>query len=215
MMKPDSDTTILLLVRHGATTANERKPYILQGCSIDLPLSSNGERQAAAVGRFLAGFPVNRVYCSTMLRARQTAQEIASKHGLEIQPIEGIIECAVGKWEGMDWDSIKAQYPAEAHEFLSDPGTNAYLGGESYGDVQRRVLPVFEGLLEKHRGEVIVVVAHNVVNRVYTASLMKLELRQAKDLHQQNCCVNVIQRGLFGTHLVTMNSTFHLETPPV
>lgn len=214
-MQPQPDSTILLLVRHGATTANEKKPYILQGCSIDLPLSPNGEKQASAVARFLAGFPINRVYCSTMLRARQTATAIASKHDLEIEPIEGITECAVGKWEGMDWDSIKAQYPEEAHRFLSDPGSNAYLGGESYGDVRDRVLPVFEALLEKHRGEIIVVVAHNVVNRVYTASLMNLELKHAKDLHQSNCCVNVIQRGLFGTHLVTMNSTFHLETPPV
>ena len=151
----------------------------------------------------------------TMLRARQTATAIASKHDLEIEPIEGITECAVGKWEGMDWESIKARYPDEAHLFLSDPGVNPYLGGESYGDVERRVSPVFDRLLDAHRGEVIVVVAHNVVNRVYVSKLLKLELKHAKDLHQQNCCVNVVMRGPAGTHLITMNSTFHLETAPV
>jgi len=211
MMQPPPDTTILLLVRHGATTANEQKPYILQGSSIDLPLSPNGERQAKSVGKFLSGMPIKRVYCSTMLRARQTAGEIAWHHKLEIVPLEGLQECAVGEWEGMDWESIKAKYPEEAHRFLSDPAENSYLGGESYSDVRGRVVPIFERLLEEHRGELIVVVAHNVVNRVYTADLMKLDLKRAKDLHQSNCCVNIIQRSEAGTHLITMNSVFHLD----
>lgn len=210
-MQPTPDSTILLLVRHGATTANEQKPYILQGSSIDLPLSPNGEKQAAAVAKFLSTYPVKRVYCSTMLRARQTAGQIAGHHQLEIKPLEGIQECAVGQWEGMDWESIKAKYPEECHRFLSNPAENAYLGGESYGDVRNRVVPIFDQLLEKHQGELIVVVAHNVVNRVYVSDLMKLDLKLAKDLHQANCCVNLIQRSPAGTHLISMNSIFHLD----
>lgn len=210
-MQPPPDSTILLLVRHGATTANEQKPYILQGSSIDLPLSPNGEMQAASVGKFLSGFPIKRVYCSTLLRARQTATAIAGHHQLNIEPLDGIQECAVGLWEGMDWESIKAKYPEESHCFLSDPAVNPYLGGESYGDVLQRVGPIFDRLLRDNQGEVIVVVAHNVVNRVYVADLLKLDLNKAKDLHQSNCCVNLVQRSQAGTHLLTMNSTFHLD----
>lgn len=211
-MQPQPDSTILILVRHGATTANEQKPYILQGSSIDLPLSPNGEKQAEAVADFLSTFPIGRIYCSTMLRARQTAGEIARRHSLEIASLPEIVECGVGLWEGMDWESIKEQFPEESHRFLANPADNAYLGGESYGDVLRRVGPVFERLLELHRGEIVVVVAHNVVNRVYVADLLKLDLKLAKDLHQSNCCVNVIQRSRAGTHLITMNSTFHLDS---
>lgn len=212
---PPPDTTLLLLVRHGATSANEQKPYILQGDSMDLPLSPNGQEQARAVGNFLAPFPVKHVYCSTMLRARQTAGEIARHHHLEIQPIDGITECAVGKWEGMDWTSIEAQYPEECRRFLENPAEIPYLGGESYGDVQRRVMPILERLLDQHRGKLITVVAHNVVNRVIISQLLGFELKRAKELHQQNCCVNLIQKDSQETTLLTMNSIFHLHKMPV
>lgn len=215
LFSPPPDTTLLLLVRHGATTANEQRPYILQGDSIDLPLSPNGREQARAVGEFLAQFPVKRVFCSTMLRARETAGAIAKHHSLQAQPVEGITECAVGRWEGMDWASIEAQYPEECRQFLENPAEVPYLGGESYGDVQKRVMPILDRLLEQHAGELITVVAHNVVNRVVISHLMGLELKRAKELHQQNCCVNLIQRSPQGTTLLTMNSIFHLHKMPV
>lgn len=210
LFPPSTDATLLLLVRHGATTANEQKPYILQGNSIDLPLSQNGQRQAASVARFLAEFPLKHVYSSTMLRARETAGLIAQHHGLQPRTVDGIVECGVGAWEGMDWESIAQKYPEECRRFQENPAEVPYLGGESYGDVLRRVEPVFEHLLEQHRGETIVVVAHNVVNRVWVARLLGLDIKRAKELHQHNCCVNVIQRDPLGTRLLTMNSMFHL-----
>src|SRR5262249_52537858 len=77
----DTDETWLYLVRHGATEANERTPYILQGNSIDLPLSGTGQKQAQAVAAFLHPFKIRRVYSSAMIRARQTAEAIASAVG--------------------------------------------------------------------------------------------------------------------------------------
>jgi len=208
-----SETTRLLLIRHGATAANERRPYILQGKGIDLPLSPAGERQAAALARFLRQRPVHGVYTSTLYRARQTAHVIAAPHGLAVQPVPGIGECDVGRWEGLSWESIETRDPDHCRRFLEDPSQVAYPGGESYADVLARVKPVFDRLLDVHRGETIAVVAHNIVNRVYVAHLLGIELRRAKELHQQNACINLIVRGPAGTELVTMNSTFHLPEP--
>src|SRR5690348_16064023 len=82
-MKPtDQDLTWVYLVRHGATEANERVPYILQGNSIDLALSGRGECQAQALATFLKRFAIARVYTSTMRRARQTAEAIAREQAL-------------------------------------------------------------------------------------------------------------------------------------
>jgi broad specificity phosphatase PhoE len=82
--------------------------------------------------------------------------------------------------------------------------------GESYGDVLNRARPIVGGLLAKHRGEAIALVGHNVVNRVYVADLMGLDLRRARELEQSNCCVNVVEARNSKTVLLTMNSTFHL-----
>ena len=203
--------TQLLLVRHGTTDANVRVPYILQGSSIDLPLNDNGRRQAQQVAEFLAAFPVKHVYSSPLQRANETARSIAERHRLNVTQIAEITECHVGLWEGKDWDTIARETPEAYRLFHDDPATHPYLGGESYTDVLRRSLPTFERLLQQHLGETIVVVAHNIVNRAFTAHLMGLDLRKAKGLAQDNCCVNVIQHAAGKSTLLTMNSLFHLQ----
>lgn len=213
--KPPAGTTYLYLIRHGATPANEQRPYILQGDGIDLGLSSAGQKQAADVAAFLSDFPIDHVYCSPMIRARETAAAIAAPHGKQPIPVDDLVECCVGMWEGLDWETIKQRDPEPARLFLENPADNPYFGGESYGDTLRRVRPVLDELLSKHRGESIVVVAHNVVNRVYLAALMGLEIRRAKDLRQQNACVNLITQDEQTTSLVTLNCVFHLSERPL
>lgn len=213
--RPPSDTTYLYLVRHGATAANEQLPYILQGDAIDIPLSPTGERQAAAVARFFRDFPIDRVYCSHLQRACQTAAAISAPHNLQTEIVEGLAECNVGCWEGLDWDTIRTRYPRECHLFHDNPAENPYMGGESYTDVLRRTQPVLQTLLEKHRGQSIVVVSHSVVIRAYTSALLGVPLRSAKALRQQNGCVNFITDSSAGTILFTFNSIFHLDQLPL
>lgn len=203
--------TQLMLVRHGTTEANVRVPYILQGSSIDLPLNDNGRRQAQQVADFLSNYPIRQVYSSPLQRAAETAAAIAERHTLSVTPIAEITECHVGVWEGKDWDTIAREAPEEYRLFHEDPSAHPYLGGESYSDVLRRAWPVFERLLQQHVGETIVVVAHNIVNRALCAHLMGLDLRKAKGLAQDNCCVNIIHHADGKSTLVTMNSVFHLR----
>jgi len=212
---PPPDTTYLYLIRHGATPPNEQRPYILQGSGIDLSLSPSGQRQASEVAQFLSSFPLDHIYCSSMIRARETAAAIAQPHGIELKPLTSIVECSVGRWEGLDWESIKLRDSEAYRLFIENPAENPYLGGESYRDVLNRVLPVFQDLLEQHRGQSIAVVAHNVVNRVFLAALLGIELRRAKELRQQNACVNLIARDAHTTSVVTMNSIFHLTEAPL
>ncbi|MFM9960204.1 MAG: histidine phosphatase family protein [Planctomycetaceae bacterium] len=208
--------TQMLLVRHGTTDANVRVPYILQGSTVDLPLNENGRRQAQQVAEFLAPFPVKHVYSSPLQRANETARRIAERHRLAVTQIAEITECHVGVWESKDWNTIAREDPEACRLFHDDPATHPYLGGESYTDVLRRVLPAFERLLQQHLGETIVVVAHNIVNRAFAAHLLGLELRKAKGLAQDNCCVNVIHHDAGKSTLLTMNSVFHLQsTQPI
>lgn len=229
MSHPKSDPTWLYLVRHGATEANERVPYILQGNALDLPLSAQGEREARALATFLKRLPVSRVYSSTMRRARQTAEAIGTSLGIEPLVAEDLHECDVGIWEGLDWGTIAREYPQEHRRFVDDPGNNPYMGGESYGQVLLRSRPAIERLLVAHQGESIVVVAHNVVNRGLLAGMLGLELRLAPTIPQGNGCVNLVkytpptpsvatehQGGASakrngGCTLVTLNSLFHLD----
>ncbi len=206
-----AETTLLYLVRHGATDANLQKPAVLQGRGLNGSLSAIGRQQAEAVGRFFAGLKIDHVYASPMSRARETAAAIAEHHQHDVQPLDDIMEVDVGQWEGHDWGTIMQNHPLEYAAFMEDPGQHAYLGGESYGDVQRRVQPVLQSLLEKHVGESVVVVAHNVVNRVYLAGLLGLDLKFAKGIRQTNTGVNLIRHRRGETELMTLNAHFHLN----
>ncbi|MDB4731804.1 histidine phosphatase family protein, partial [bacterium] len=166
-----SQQTLMYLIRHGATLQNEHRPVILQGNGIDGPLSPTGQKQANEVAEALVNKKIQAVYASPMKRAQQTAIQVAERHSLAVQTIPEIHEVDVGEWEGKTWIEIMENDRELYNAFMSDP-TCAYRGGESFHDVLNRVQKQFDRLLQEHQGETIAVVAHNVVNRVYLASLL-------------------------------------------
>ena len=206
--------TIIYLMRHGETAENACRPFILQGNALNGPLSENGRRQAAALAGVLESVPFAAVFASPMLRAQQTAQAVIGPRPLEIETSKGIEEVNVGKWERLSWDQIVAQYPTESAEFLANPGTVPYLGGESYVDVQKRTLPVLEDLAHRYAGHTIGIVAHNVVNKSILASILQLPISRARSLHQTNCCINIIRWKESGPEVEVLNSDLHVRHLP-
>lgn len=204
--------TRMYLARHGATAANLRRPYVLQGSHADNPLSETGKAQAAALARMLADKPIAAVYSSKMARAFDTAEFVATRHRLSPTPLAGLQEIDVGQWEGRNWAEIEAHDPSAYADFIAAPGTTPYHGGESYADVLARSEPVLEELLRRHEGESIVVIAHNVVIRAFTAHVMGLDLNLAKNIRQTNCGVNVIDYAADkgGIGLTTLNADDHV-----
>lgn len=206
--------THLVLIRHGATVSNEAKPPRLQGAGIDLELSAAGEQQAAALAELLPRFAPAAVYSSHLRRARQTAERIAAACGLENRLVENLQETAVGQWEGKDWPTIEREFPEAFRLFKQDCGTHPHFGGESYGDVQRRIEPLLLDLMHRHAGKTFAVVAHGVVNRTFLAKYLPYPLHQAPSIPQMNGCINVI-RSLHGKiRVLTYNSILHLPPWP-
>ena len=132
-------------------------------------------------------------------------------HGLDAQTVEALTECDVGRWEGLDWGSIRAREPESYHRFMKDPAAFGYPGGESLGDVYDRARPELERLLETHAGGSILVVAHNVVNRTFLAVLLGLTPGQARRVSLDNCGISVVLREDGRTTVTTLNAAFHLQ----
>lgn len=204
-----SHPTLMYLIRHGATHQNEQRPIVLQGNGIDGPLSALGEQQANEVADALRKKSINAVYASPMARAQQTAMRVAEQHRLPVQTIPEIHEVNVGDWEGQTWTQIMENEPDHYDRFMQDP-TCAYRGGESFQDVLERVKGQFDSLLQRHQGQAFAVVAHNVVNRVYLASILHGNLDRSRQVLQANCCVNVIRQKKETPEVVTLNSVLHL-----
>jgi broad specificity phosphatase PhoE len=184
---------LLYLVRHGATANNLATPPVLQGCRANPPLSAIGLRQARETAIHLAACELSAVYSSPLLRARQTAIEIATPRRLPVTEEPVLIECDVGWWEGLSWRQIAAEFPDAHRRFHEDPSTYPYLGGETLEQVRRRVIPFLDRLLAGNLGRRVVVVAHNVVNRVYLAHCLGVSLARARSVPQANCGVNLLR----------------------
>ena len=145
-----------------------------------------------------------------MLRATQTAAIVAAPQGLCPEPVEALAECDVGRWEGLDWQTIR-HLDADAHRhFTLDPATHGYPGGESLADVHRRVAPALERLLARHSGESLLVVTHQVVLRVLLAGLLGLPLCRARDLCFDNASLSVVSSDASHTTVLAVNDITHL-----
>ena len=207
---PAPDTCWLFLVRHGATENNRARPPRLQGRRGDPGLSVQGQEEARATGDLLAGRPIDVVFSSPLLRARQTAAAIARPHGLSVELVDDLIEVDVGQWEGRPWDEIE-QTDREAYRlFMSDAGVHPYLGGENLNTVQARAVPALERLMAENLGRTVVAVAHNCVNRCCLAHLLNLPLAKYRSIPQDNCGVNLLRYRDGRGELVTLNAVSHL-----
>jgi broad specificity phosphatase PhoE len=203
--------TVLYLLRHAATEANLARPARLQGRSHNPPLAPLGVRQAKATRDFLAIRPIDHCYCSPLLRAVQTATIVAAPYSLNPQALDGLIECDVGRWEGLDWGTIRSRDPEDYQRFMARPARHGYPGGETFADVYRRTAETLEDLLGRHRGEAILVVAHHIVNRTYLAGLLGLSPDQARQVTLDNCGISVVVREGPTTAVSTLNAAFHLQ----
>lgn len=205
--------TLLYLIRHGATEANQAG--ILQGRGVDHPLSDLGKSQAERTAHALAEHSIKAVYCSPLKRAHETAVAIAKPHvvastGLTVEVIEELAEVNVGRWEGLTWQQIQTEQPEDYDRFVNTNGEVGYPGGETFTQVYERISTALNALYDRHAGELFAVVAHSVVNRCYLATLLGREPHRGRDILQSNCGVNVIRRREGKLRVATLNSGLHL-----
>lgn len=198
-------STLLFLLRHGATGHNLEKPYRLQGSNVDVELAPVGFQQAAAAAALLQSVPLRAVYSSPLKRALQTADIVSRPHGLAVKAIPALHEGSVGRWENRTWDEIKAQEPVAYQQFIDNPGVHGYAGGENFTQVLQRVRPVLHDLLHQHQGQAIAVVGHQIVNRVLVADIMGLGMTQARVMKFANAGITLISEDAGKPILVSLN----------
>jgi broad specificity phosphatase PhoE len=208
---PNVNTTIMFLVRHAATLNNVARPPKIQGQGEDVGLSQEGLRQAGETAQFLREQPIDLAFSSPLARAMETATVIAEPHGQKPEAVGPLIEVNVGRWEGRSWVDIEREEPDAYGRFINDPATFGYAGGENLMQVQQRVLPAVHQLLAAHVGQLILVVGHNVVNRVLLATLLDVPLAKARGIDQDNCGINVIRMRNEQIKVLSTNVAFHLH----
>ena len=161
--------TRLLLIRHAETST----PDVFHGAESDIGLSAWGEHQAMRLGESLKDQGAHALYCSAMQRAVATARPIGAACGLTAVIVPQLHERKIGPLSGLSRETGWEIYAESKRRWISGDLEFTHPGGESFADIRRRVLPVFEELQTRHRGETLIVVAHGVVIRVVLLSLLE------------------------------------------
>ena len=100
----------LYIFRHGQTNGNVNN--IVQGAGVDIPLNETGHKQAQNLAQKLQPEKLDIIYSSPMIRARETAQTVASVSKIPVEVMPGLEEVHYGEAEGM--------YSEEAHQKYAD-----------------------------------------------------------------------------------------------
>jgi broad specificity phosphatase PhoE len=129
----------LILVRHGESTWNAEE--LLQG-QLDPPLSERGREQSRALAAVLDGVPEERIVCSDLGRARETA-ELLGVRPARYDPRWREID--VGEWGGRPAAEIDAQ-GSELTNWRGGPRKAP--SGESWEDFSARVAGAVDELIE-------------------------------------------------------------------
>ena len=147
----------LFLVRHGESTANEINRF---AGTIDAPLTALGEAQARRAGEDWGAGDIDRVYLSPLLRARQTAEIIATALGMAVETDQRLSDIR----SGFDGRPV-ADYLAA---IAADPVDARVDGGESLRDYQHRV-GGFLRWLRVQPFACVLIVAHEETLRILEA----------------------------------------------
>ncbi|NKX51578.1 MSMEG_4193 family putative phosphomutase [Arthrobacter deserti] len=148
-------STLLLLVRHGETPSTG---MVLPGRTPGLHLSDRGRIQAQLVAERLAGLRVDGIYSSPLERTCETAEPTADCTGLVVNENAGLIECDFGAWTGAALAELSAlpQWQTVQHT----PSAFRFPDGESFAQMQARMVVTLEELRAAHPGGVVVCFSH-------------------------------------------------------
>jgi probable phosphomutase (TIGR03848 family) len=194
--------TTILLVRHGQTTATG---VTLYGRSPGVHLSEKGIAEAQRAGERIGGLAkVDAVYASPLERARETAAPIGAARGLKVQIDKGLLEADFGDWTGQalkdlmklpEWSTVQ-RYPSGFR----------FPGGESFAEMQTRMVTTLDRLRARHPGGVVVAVSHADPIKAAVAHALGTHLDLFQRIVISTCSISAVAYGGGGVAVLTVNS---------
>jgi probable phosphoglycerate mutase len=179
-----SDSTEICVVRHGETDWNI--DGVLQGW-LDVPLNPRGRRQALELAETFRDTEFTRVYTSPLVRARETAELIASR--LRLPPAtcdEGLKERNFGVIQGIPKAELAELNPKLCQQILKRDPASVFEQGEPIDEFATRVLDAVMRIAEQRPGERVLVITHGWVLDVLTRHVSRLPRKTILHMKRKN-----------------------------
>lgn len=202
----------ILLIRHGETAWNAERR--LQGHT-DIALSDHGHRQARALADALAAEGIDLLVSSDLQRARETAQAVADKLGIEVAVDERLRERCYGAFEGMLYSQVARTYPAEWEAWQARDIDALPPEGERRAETFRQFYERAHGAIldwaSRHAGKRIAVVSHGGVLECAYRAAHNMALESPRTFPIKNASINRFHVRDGRLHLTSWGEVDHLS----
>ncbi len=198
---PGPHSTTILLVRHGQTPTTGK---LLPGRAPGLHLAEVGQAQAAA-DRIAVLKKVDAVYASPLERARETAAPIGKVLGQKVLIDKGLLECDFGDWTGAELKNLM-KLP-EWTTVQRSPSTFRFPNGESFTEMQTRIVTALDRIRIAHPGGTVVCVSHADPIKAAVAHAMGTHIDLFQRIVISTCSISAIAYSAGGPVVLTVNST--------
>ena len=165
----------LFVTRHGETIWNTQRK--LQGWS-NSDLTENGIENALLLGDRLKDIDFQSIYASPSKRTVHTATLIKGGRKQLVIEDENLREIYLGKWEGQTQDALKEKYPEEYHAFWNTPHLYTTESGESFYQLQDRVINFLKRIMADYDNGNILIVTHSVFIKALLLHCKSLSIPQ-------------------------------------
>jgi len=200
--------THLLLIRHAAN--DSQKEGILAGWTPRVHLNQEGQAQAEALAQRLAPIEMEAIYASPLERTMETAKVVAAPHELPVVAREGLGEVRYGRWTGEPLEKLRRRRLWRTVQFA--PSAMRFPGGESFQEMQVRVVAEIEELWARHPKQTIAIVSHADVIKAAVAHYVGIHLDLFQRLLVSPASLTVLALDRPVSRLVCLNDTGHLPT---
>ncbi len=194
--------TTFLLVRHGETDAVGK---LLMGWAAGWRLNQTGRTQARTLAERLRRLPVRAVYTSPLERALETAEAIASCHGMTPIPLDDLGEMRIGSWEGRNFQELDRD--PEWRRFNVVRTLVRPPGGELMLETQARMVRRLLSLRSDHDSGTVVTVSHADPLRAVVAYFLGISLDAVLRFEIGLTSVTVLEMGKEHARILCVNET--------
>ena len=196
-------STVILMVRHGQTPTTGK---ILPGRAAGLHLAEAGVAQAHRVAERITELPkIDAIYASPLERARETAAPIAKALKQRVKIDKGLLECDFGDWTGAELSKLM-KLP-EWSTVQKAPSTFRFPNGESFIEMQTRMVSALDRIRAAHPGGTVVCVSHADPIKAAVAHAMGTHIDLFQRIVIGTCSVSAVAYTGHGPIVLTVNST--------
>ena len=149
-----------------------------------------------------------------MGRCVETGRAIAERTGALATATDKLHDLDYGAWPWKTYDEVRAAEPELFQRWFDAPQLVRFPGGESLQDLVSRAADAVREVINAHPDQVVVLVAHDSVNRAMLLQLLDQPLSAYWRLAQSPCAINEIDLVHGHIKVQRINDTAHLDAAP-